>query len=171
MPIHHFTDPEKVTVFMQHLHTGESKLKNAYKKEELENIGRDLGLTATQLKGTKEVIAKKIFQVVQKHGPGLEATLRQNVLLQYEDTTDQEPKPYHECTLKELKEEAELEQILSSGSSQDIIARLKRMDDGKGEYEDSTTDWIRNELAKNGFRQDGTRSVLFGQFFDSVQLN
>ena len=53
-----------------------------------------------------------------------------------------EPKPYHNCTLEELIQEAELEEILSSDSRQDIIAHLERLDAGKGDEEDSTDDCL-----------------------------
>jgi len=167
MPIHHFTDPEKVTTFMSCVRAGESTLENAYKKTELIQIGKDLGLLPAQLKGIKKIITNNILKKCKKYGPGLEATLRQNVLDEYmsiqkEDTqTNKEyHKPYRECTLEELKEEADSEQILSSGSRHDIIRRLERIDNGKGSYEDSTSDWIRNELAKNGFLDSGNRTVL-----------
>lgn len=32
MPIHHFTDPEKVTIFMTHARAGQESLKKAYKQ-------------------------------------------------------------------------------------------------------------------------------------------
>ena len=155
MPIHHFTDPEKVTIFMTHARAGQESLKKSYKQTDLVNIGKDLGLLPAQLKGNKKYITSIILQRCKDYGPELEAILQQNVLEEF--GMSKEPKPYHDCTLEELIQEAELEEILSSGSRQDIIARLERLDAGKGAYEDSTDDWIRGELTKSGLSSSGTR--------------
>jgi hypothetical protein len=102
------------------------------------------------------------------YGPGGETSLRQKVLGYHDarkkqsttSSTKAYTKPYIQCTLEELKEEAAGEGLIATGREIDIIRRLERLDHGVGKFEDCTTEWIAQELSTNGFLSDGDRESL-----------
>jgi hypothetical protein len=72
-------------------------------------------------------------------------------------------KPYDQCSIEELREEADSEGLFSTGSRRHIVERLERLDSGKGTFDDCTDEKIREELQKNGFLSTGSREILLAR--------
>lgn len=174
MTIHHFKSLNTVKKFIKSL----KKLSN-YKISELKNIAKDLNIK-TNKKDTKKTLIEKILSKMNYYGPDPAATLwRQfgpksqlNPQKTHKPKLKQEKKPksqlnpqkklkpYEECSIDELREEADTEGILSTGSKSDIVARLKRLDAGSGPWEDSSTEFIRSKLVEHGYISTGNRGEL-----------
>jgi len=167
-----FTTPESIDTFFKYVHKGKKDLEKAYKKADLIKIAANLGVS--DLTGTKNQLVDKISSRI---GPATQANLRKDILArdreqksepkQTENGTKtsikQYTKPYDDCSLKELKEEAESEGIITSGTRDDIIDRLKALDAGRGKWEDCTTEFLREELDKHGFISTGNRPRLLAR--------
>lgn len=167
-----FTTPESIDKFFKYVHKGKKDLEKAYKKADLIKIAANLGVS--DLTGTKNQLVDKISSRI---GPATQANLRKDILArdreqksepkQTENGTKtsikQYTKPYDDCSLKELKEEAESEGIITSGTRDDIIDRLKALDAGRGKWEDCTTEFLREELDKHGFISTGNRPRLLAR--------
>jgi len=160
-----FTDPDIIDKFFEKVHKGQQTVKKAYKKPILVEIAKDLKVS--DLKGTKDIIVERIFKRINT---GTEASLRNDirndlVVNKQEGHDGDKPsktytKPYDDCSLEELKEEATAEGILITGSRDDIVDRLKALDAGTGNWVDTTTDFLRKKLEKNGYISTGDRATL-----------
>lgn len=161
-----FTDPDIIDNFFKESRKGQKTVEKTYKKAEIIDIAKNLGVS--DLKGTKAILVGRIFKRI---GPGTEASLRNDLVVNKQeekiDTGDNPiktyTKPYDVCTLEELKEEADTEGMLSTGSRDDIIDRLEALDSGKGQWEDCTTEFMREELIKNGYISTGDRHILIAR--------
>lgn len=172
-----FTTPESIDTFFKHIHKGKKGLEKAYKRAELIKIAANLGVS--DLHGTKTVLIDRISNRI---GPGTAASLRRDILEQDRakkpakksakkhakksasmSTEKTYTKPYDQCSIEELREEADSEGILSTGSGRDIIDRLERVDRSKGTFDDCTTEKIREELQKNGFVSTGSRKIILAR--------
>ena len=163
-----FTTPESIDTFFKHIHKGKKDLEKAYKKDELIKIATNLGVS--DLKGTKKQLVDKISS---RLGPGTQANLRKDILERDREAKQvdrtgktlikQFTKPYDDCSLEELKEEAETEGLIDTGTRDDIIDRLEALDAGRGKWEDCTTEFIREELDKHGFISTGNRTKLLAR--------
>tara|TARA_B110000908_G_C10250291_1_gene451563 strand:+ start:1890 stop:2864 length:975 start_codon:yes stop_codon:yes gene_type:complete len=160
-----FTNPDIIDNFFKKSHNGQKTVEKAYKRAELIEIAENLGVS--DLKGTKAILVERIFKRI---GPGTEASLRNDirndlVINKQEGHDGDKPtktytKPYDDCSLEELKEEATAEGILTTGSRNDIVDRLKALDAGTGNWVDTTTDFLRKKLEKNGYISTGDRATL-----------
>ena len=163
-----FTTPESIDKFFKHIHKGKKDLEKAYKKADLIKIAENLGVS--DLKGTKKQLVDKISS---RLGPGTQANLRKDILERDREAnqTKKKPKtlikqftkPYDDCSLEELKEEAETEGLIVTGSRDNIIDRLEALDAGRGKWEDCTTEFIQEELDKHGFISTGNRTKLLAR--------
>lgn len=163
-----FTTPESIDKFFKHIHKGKKDLEKAYKKDDLIKIAANLGVS--DLKGTKKQLVDKISSRI---GPATQANLRKDILERDREAnqTKKKPKtlikqftkPYDDCSLEELKEEAETEGLIVTGSRDDIIDRLEALDAGTGKWEDCTTEFIQEELDKHGFISTGNRTKLLAR--------
>jgi len=178
-----FTTPESIDKFFELVRLkGEKDIKKikkaiekAYKKADLVRIAENLGVS--DLKGTKEQLVDKISSRI---GPATQANLRKDILERDRETKQtkngtkqtkngtktsikQYTKPYDDCSLKELKEEAETEGIITTGTRDDIIDRLEALDAGRGKWEDCTAEFLREELNKHGFISTGNRPRLLAR--------
>lgn len=163
-----FTTPESIDTFFKYVHKGKKDLEKAYKKADLIKIAAKLGVS--DLKGTKKQLVEKISSRI---GPATQANLRKDILARDREAKQTKnetktsikkyTKPYDDCSLKELKEEAETEGIITTGSRDDIIDRLEALDAGTGKWEDCTTEFIQEELDKHGFISTGNRSKLLAR--------
>ena len=163
-----FTTPDSIDTFFKHVRKGKKAIDKAYKKADLIKIAENLGVS--DLKGTKKQLVDKISS---RLGPGTQANLRKDILERdreakqtknvFKTSIKQYTKPYDDCSLKELKEEAETEGIITTGSRDDIIDRLEALDAGTGKWEDCTTEFIQEELDKHGFISTGNRSKLLAR--------
>jgi len=163
-----FTTPESIDKFFKHIHKGKKDLEKAYKKDDLIKIAANLGVS--DLKGTKKQLVDKISSRI---GPATQANLRKDILERDREAnqTKKKPKtlikqftkPYDDCSLEELKEEAETEGLIVTGSRDNIIDRLEALDAGRGKWEDCTTEFIQEELDKHGFISTGNRTKLLAR--------
>jgi hypothetical protein len=176
-----FTTPESIDTFFKHIHKGKKGLEKAYKKAELIKIAANLGVS--NLVGTKSQLVDRISSRI---GPGTELSLRNDILDQYNakqaknktvkksskksskkgsplSTGKTYTKPYDQCSIEELREEADSEGLFSTGSRRHIVERLERLDSGKGTFDDCTDEKIREELQKNGFLSTGSREILLAR--------
>jgi hypothetical protein len=172
MSIHHFKSLNTVNKFIKSL-----KNLSKYKLLELKNIAKDLNIKINN-KDTKKTLIEKILNKMNYYGPDPAATLwrqfgpKEKKPNQEKKQPNQEKKPksqlnpqkklkpYEECSIDELREEADTEGILSTGSKSDIVARLKRLDAGSGPWEDSSTEFIRSKLVEHGYISTGNRGEL-----------
>ena len=163
-----FSTPESIDTFFELVPKGEKAIEKAYKKADLIKIAANLGVS--DLKGTKKELVKKISS---RLGPRTQANLRNDILERDQEATQtkkksktsikQYTKPYDDCSLEELKEEAETEGLIVTGSRDDIIDRLEALDAGTGKWEDCTTEFIQEELDKHGFISTGNRTKLIAR--------
>ena len=163
-----FSTPESIDTFFELGPKGEKAIEKAYKKADLIKIAANLGVS--DLKGTKKELVKKISS---RLGPRTQANLRNDILERDQEATQtkkksktsikQYTKPYDDCSLEELKEEAETEGLIVTGSRDDIIDRLEALDAGTGKWEDCTTEFIQEELDKHGFISTGNRTKLIAR--------
>jgi len=158
-----FSEPEIIDKFVELERKGEKAMNKAYKKQQLVDICNDLEISNA---GTKSVLIQRIRKAV---GPATERNLRQKILdsdiqkLQAKEAGVKHYKPYEEMSLQELQAEADDEQIISSGSRNDIIKRLIRLDDEDSPYRDSTTEFLRDELKRDDYLYDGDRDTLLAR--------
>ena len=163
-----FTNPDIINIFFEKAHNGQKTVEKAYKKDELIEIAENLGVS--DLKGTKAILVGRIFKRI---GPGTEASLRNDIrndlVINKQEGNDGDNhiksyiKPYDDCSLEELKEEADTEGMLSTGSRDDIINRLEALDTGRAKWEDYTIEFMRGELTKHGYVSTGDRHTLISR--------
>tara|TARA_B100000780_G_C21089473_1_gene439037 strand:- start:493 stop:1473 length:981 start_codon:yes stop_codon:yes gene_type:complete len=166
-----FSTPESIDTFFKHVHKGKKVLEKAYKKADLIKIAANLGIS--DLKGTKKQLVDKISSRLVSLGPGTQANLRKDILERDREANQAEKasktlikqftKPYDDCSIEELKEEAETEGLIDTGSRDDIIDRLEALDAGTGKWEDCTIEFIQEELDKHGFISTGNRTKLLAR--------
>lgn len=161
----YFTSEKLLDEFFENKKKGLEKFIKAYKKDELIKLATDLSIK--DVTGTKKDISKRIFDSFSFPGhENGEKNLRYNLWIRLRNMAMEKekaerkrleeerianlPKAYSDMTLEELKEEADEENILSSGTEADIIDRLKRLDNGTTLYEDSNDKYLLDVMKKQG---------------------
>jgi len=163
-----FTNSLKIHNFYKDV---SSFVEKTFNRDDLVHIAEDFGVS--KLTGTKKQIFGRVKKIMKKKGANyLNEKLREDndaldrIRAKIAAETPPKLKPYAEMDVEELREEAISEQLLSTGNRNDIIERLTNLDNGVGQYEESSTEWITSQLNEINAVSTGRRNILIARLYD-----